>query len=879
MNMALDSTALRHRFLDYFRAHHHKLLPSSSVVARGDPTLLFTNAGMNQFKDHFLGRTPPPDLRIATCQACVRAGGKHNDLENVGHTKRHLTLFEMAGNFSFGAYFKREAIDFAWEVATQVFEFDPSRIYPTVFEKDDEAFRIWLSHVPKERIVRMGRAENFWTMGSTGPCGPCSELLYDRGPAFGSAQSPLHDQSGERFLEFWNLVFMQNNLQSDGTLIPLPRPMIDTGAGLERIAMLKMGVDSVFETDILRALIKGVEQISGKLYGFDESVDCAMRVIADHCRSIAFCIADGASPSNVEQGYVVRKLIRRAMRYGKSLGLQGAFLPKILPLVVKMMGSDYPRLIKAQGEIERIVASEQQSFLLAIEKGHRHYRAMKENALTEKRPLSGKEIFTLKDTHGLPFELISHLAQEDHLDLDECAFQQLDLAAKDLAKKSAKQMQKIAGGDSLEIWSEIFKEHGATPFLGYDALSIETSVLAISVQGAPRDELMPGIEAQIALKISPFYPESGGQIGDRGELIGQRGHFTVRDTQSIGQIIVHKGALKSGQLSVGESICARVDQELRRDISLNHTATHLLDWALGKVLNHSIEQAGSLVQSQRLRFDLKWPKAIANDEIAKVETLINEAIASNASIAIEQISLEQARKDPEIHQQFGDKYGAVVRLVTAGSSKSLCCGTHAKTCCEIGTFRIIKEQSVGCGIRRIEAITGRSAQIWSKQREHQLFEIAKRLQSSPDLALERLERLISDRDELRSEIEGLKSDKLKSLAKVLLKRSERVQIPRKDLCYHLVIERVDESDLRALGDQIAKEPALVILIQNRCERALVFLRLSPDLTKAGLRAETLFAHFQHVGFRGKGGLDLAQGAGPSDAIDRALSALKKAITT
>ncbi len=876
--MALDSTALRHRFLDFFRAHHHKQLPSSSVVARGDPTLLFTNAGMNQFKDHFLGRTPPPDLRITTCQACVRAGGKHNDLENVGHTKRHLTLFEMAGNFSFGAYFKREAIDFAWQVATQVFEFDPLRIYPTVFEEDEEAFQMWLAHVPEKRIAKMGRVENFWTMGATGPCGPCSELLYDRGPAFGSAQSPRDDQSGERFLEFWNLVFMQNNLQGDGTLTPLPRPMIDTGAGLERIAMLKMGVDSVFETDILRALIKSVEQISGKSYGFDESVDCAMRVIADHCRSIAFCIADGAPPSNVEQGYVVRKLIRRAMRYGKSLGLQDAFLPAILPLVVDMMGSDYPRLIKAQGEIVRIAESEQRAFLLAIEKGRRHYCAMKEDAQTEKRPLSGKEIFTLKDTHGLPFELISHLAQEDHLDLDESSFQKLDLAARDLAKKSAKRMQKPAGGDSLEIWSEIFKEHGATPFLGYEALSVETSVLAISVQGAPRNELMPDIEAEIALKISPFYPESGGQIGDRGELIAQNGCFAVRDSQSIGQIIVHKGALKSGQLSVGESIHARVDQELRRDVSTNHTATHLLDWALGKILNHFIEQAGSLVQPQRLRFDLKWPRAITDDEIAKVETLVNEAIALNASISIEQISLEQAQKDPEIHQQFSDKYGAAVRLVTAGGSKSLCCGTHAKTCSEIGTFRIIKEQSAGCGVRRIEAITGRSAQIWTKQRENQLLEIAKRLQSSPDLALERLDRLIAHRDELKSEIEGLRSDKLKNLAKVFLKRAERVQIPQKDVCFHLVIERVDESDLRALGDHIAKEPALVILIQIRGERSLVFLRLSPDLTQAGLRAETLFAHFQNVGFRGKGGLDLAQGAGPSDAIDRALSALKKAIT-
>lgn len=874
--MALDTTALRHRFLNYFRLHHHQLYPASPVVALKDPTLLFTNAGMNQFKDHFLGRSTPPHKSVATCQVCMRAGGKHNDLDNVGHTKRHLTLFEMLGNFSFGDYSKRQAIDFAWQVATEVFEFDQKRIYPTVFEEDDEAHQLWLAHVPQNRITRMGRAENFWTMGAAGPCGPCSELLYDRGPAFGSAQSPLDDKSGERFMEFWNLVFMQSKLEVDGTVTPLATPMIDTGAGLERIAMLKLGVDSVFETDILRALIKRVESIAHRPYGFDETFDSAMRVIADHCRSISFCIADGAFPANIEQGYVVRKLIRRAMRYGKVLGLKDPFLQRVLPLVAELMGIDYPKLISTQDEICRIVTQEERSFLRTLAKGERQFDDVAKTALKEKRALSGHEIFTLKDTHGLPFEEIAYLAEDAGLTLDEVSYKALDQAAKELAQKSAKQANQRVD-DQTKIWNRLFETAGATPFCGYKTLQIETSLLGIAVKGALQDELLAGQEALIALNESPFYAESGGQVGDRGEIIAKEGHFLVCDTQVIDQIIVHRGAVVSGKLTIGDSLTACVDQEHRRGASLHHTATHLLDWALGSVLNSPIEQSGSLVQSNRLRYDIRWPRAITCDEIAKVEALVNEAIAGDAPIFIDQITLEQARQDPTIHQQFGDKYGQIVRLVTAGESKCLCCGTHAETSSQLLSFRILKEQSVGSGYRRIEALAGRAAQALIKQRETQLQEMANRLQSSPEQALKRLEGLLQESGKLKKELQLLKGERLKSQSLIYLERAAQVQLPGGDRSFQLVIERVDESDLKALADRIVQRSALAILIHNQFERALVLIRLSPDVAKMNLRAEMLWTHFQNAGFRGKGGLDLAQGAGPASAVEGALKAMKEAM--
>lgn len=877
--MAFNSSELRRRFLKFFQTHQHLQLFSSPVVALGDPTLLFTNAGMNQFKDLFLGKVAPPNQSLVTCQACVRVGGKHNDLENVGHTKRHLTLFEMLGNFSFGGYFKRQAIDFSWEVATQIFEFDPQKIYPTVYCEDDEAYRLWSAHVPKERITKLGKTENFWSMGSSGPCGPCSELLFDRGPSFGPATNPAEDTTGERFLEFWNLVFMQNNQLSDGSLQPLIQPMIDTGAGLERIAMLKMGVDSVFETDILRALICSVEAISNRAYGRDAVADSSMRVIADHCRTIAFCIADGAPPSNVEHGYVVRKLIRRAMRYGKLLGLNEPFLDKILPKVGHLMGGDYPRLSPAMEEICRIACAEELSFLKTLERGERHFNEAKDRAKMQKRALSAQEIFVLKDTYGLPFDEISYLAEDADLNLDAKGFFQLDQAAKELSKKSAVRSKGDAQDLSVTLWQRLEKEGLKSAFCGYECYECETEIAVIIANNKVKDRLQTGESAQIALTKTPFYAESGGQVSDHGQLIVENSLFEVKDCQFIGNLIIHKGVLKQGELTAKTSVCAKIDQKRRKANQINHSATHLLDWALGQILLSRIEQAGSLVLPDRLRFDIKWPKPLTETQIEAVEDLVNQQIGTNHLTNVKEISLDDAKSDPEIQQQFGDKYGSVVRLVKIGPSKSLCCGTHVENSSQIESFRIVKESSIGAGLRRIEALTGTLARRWAKERESLLSKIIHSLQTVPEKALEEIERLKNSRAQLQSKCDELAKENCQTLANDLWEKALLVKNDAIDQPFRLIIKSVDCDDLKLLADQLVTRPACACLTKPIGDRARIMLRLSPHLARAGLRAQDLWTHFEKAGFRGKGGLDLAQGVGLQVDLEKALNALKKALTS
>ena len=876
--MVFDSFTIRLRFLEYFQRQHHLLIPSSSVAAPDDPTLFFTNAGMNQFKEQFLGKAVPKSPRATSCQACLRAGGKHNDLELVGHSERHLTLFEMLGNFSFGSYFKREAIAFAWQVATEIFEMDGALIYPTVFEDDDEAFALWRDHVPAERISRCGKSENFWTMGSTGPCGPCSELFYDRGPTYGAAKVPAEDIDGARYLEFWNLVFMQHDLQIDGTLKPLSQPMIDTGAGLERIALIKQNAQSVFETDILRELIATVEQLSGAVYAASSKEANSHRVIADHCRSIAFAIADGIAPSNVDKGYVVRKLIRRAVRYGKHLGFTQPFLAEILPTLDRLMGASYSRLRASMPQICQVVEKEEEAFLRTLLRGERHFHSVSKDARRENRKISGEEAFTLKDTYGLPFEEIEHLALENQLRVDVHEYRAIDRVARNRAKSADATPPIPAGGSA---WQSVREMLGATPFVGYETLSIRSSITSIHCEGRSVDALKAGESGLITLSMSPFFAEGGGQIGDSGEILGNSGRFCVIDCRNICEkLIAHEGMLESGTIAVGEEILARVDSSARHEASQSHTATHLLHWELQQLLKKPVRQAGSLVAKSRLRFDFQHALPLTPEQIDEVELRVNQIILEDGSITTSEIPYEEARRNPEICQLFEGKYGPTVRVVESGPTKVLCGGTHCRRLGEIGYFRIIKESGVAAGVRRLEAVMGMVAHDWVKCGEKQTRTLARQLRSSPEMLIERVQQILQKQEDLEQQLLELNRQKVTAQARELSARAKMFTCPSIPEGFCAIIERVEAVDLKLLSDELLKlRPTSVIaLCQVRGLRALIALRVSNDLGSRGLSAEKLWTAFAERKFRGKSGSTLAQGAGDEAHLDDALAQLHKLLT-
>ncbi|MDP1879389.1 MAG: alanine--tRNA ligase, partial [Parachlamydiaceae bacterium] len=609
---------IRRQFLKYFKDQKHSIIPSSSVVPHDDPSLLFINAGMNQFKDVFLGQSVRDYTRATTSQKCIRVGGKHNDLENVGHTSRHLTFFEMLGNFSFGDYFKEQAIQYAWEVSTKVFGFEPDRIWPTVFREDDEAFEMWTQYVPAERITRFDEKDNFWMMGETGPCGPCSELLYDRGDNFGQGKKPLEDPSGERFMEFWNLVFMQSNRLTSGRIEPLPHPSIDTGAGLERVINLKLGVNSVFETDVLRSLIAQIEEITGIPYHANDQFSPAFRVIADHMRCLAFAIADGAQPGNVDRGYVLRKVLRRATRYGRLLGMDRPFLAEVLPQLVATMGSDYPELTKSQGRIAEILTNEEESFIRTLKRGGNIMNQVIEKAQkSAEHQISGDEAFKLKDTYGLPLDEILLIAKDSNLHVDESRFQILENEARQRSRQVQKNVHQIA---SDNVFADFVKQNESSEFIGYGIEKTEARILGIIVNGDFVEQIQEGEEGLVILNKTPFYPEMGGQMGDKGSFLSGNHYFNVVDCQSPYKgVIVHLGIMQKGNLKLGDLITAEIDHQRRQQIENNHTATHLLHWALGNVLGEHIKQAGSVVDSHRLRFDFNHHKALSLEEVHEIE--------------------------------------------------------------------------------------------------------------------------------------------------------------------------------------------------------------------------------------------------------------------
>lgn len=833
VSQSITSQNIRRAFLNYFKSKGHSIISSSPVIPHDDPSLLFINAGMNQFKDVFLGASPRDYTRAATSQKCVRVGGKHNDLENVGHTSRHLTFFEMLGNFSFGDYFKKEAIQMAWEVSTEVFGFDPEKIWPTVFREDDEAFELWKAYVPESRITRFDEKDNFWAMGDTGPCGPCSELYYDKGPQFGSGNTPKEDITGERFLEFWNLVFMQFNRTSDGVMHPLPKPSIDTGAGLERVMSLKMGVESVFETDVLRAIIGQVEEISGIPYVINDPVKApAFRVIADHLRTLAFAISDGVQPSNLDRGYVLRKILRRAVRYGRQLGLEEPFLGKVLPKLIETMGPDYPELITSQNRIVEILQTEEEAFLRTLKRGGNLLHQIMERAKTHQGQISGEDAFKLKDTYGLPFEEITLLAKDAGLAVDEVHYRRLEKEARERSKSSRKDVDQTATESLFEPFA---KEHGATKFFGYDKTTSKGRVVGLVKDGEFVDKISQDEEAIVLLDETSFYAEMGGQVGDTGELTAPSTLFEVLDCKApFKGLIGHVGKLKHGELKVGMEVQASVDAKRRQKIANNHTATHLMHFALQKVLGEHIRQAGSVVDPFRLRFDFSHHKAVTPEEIRTIEDLVNAKIRENHPVNWYELSYEEVKDRADIKQFFGEKYGAKVRVVETDQAKELCGGTHTAASGNIGYFRIEKESSIAAGVRRIEAVSGEEAENLARESEYALNGLAKTLKVLPAKLTERIEKLQEENKALGDQLKKWRQEMMKKVKEELLAGQEVLRDTA------LISQEVDLSaeEMRVMAEDLMEQvkSGIVLLASPKDGKASLVLRLSDDLVKRGLNA-------------------------------------------
>jgi len=867
----MHTQKIRREFLNYFKKHHHAIIPSSPVVPHDDPTLLFNNAGMNQFKDVFLGKSKRDYHRAATSQKCIRVGGKHNDLENVGHTSRHLTFFEMLGNFSFGDYFKKDAIKFAWDVSTNIFGFDPARIWPTVFLDDDEAFELWTDYVPAERICRMGEKDNFWAMGDTGPCGPCSELYYDRGSNYGKGTSPIEDTAGDRFLEYWNLVFMQYNRLPSGDKEPLPKPSIDTGAGLERVMSLIMNVESVFETDVLRTLIAQIEDVSSiKYHPGNRQQAPAFRVIADHLRCLAFAIADGVQPSNVDRGYVLRKVLRRAVRYGRLLGMDEPFLGQIVPRLVETMGTDYPELEKGQGRIIEILTTEEEAFIRTLRRGGTILSQVIEKSQAD-RKISGDDAFKLKDTYGLPIEEILLIAKDNDLVVDIDRYNLLEEEAKKRSRSVHKTTQQVA---SENLFSDYVTKQGECRFLGYAQDTSKGKVCAIVVNGALTKEMREGEEGWIVLDQTPFYPEMGGQIGDMGKLWseGHASSFSVKDCQSPYKgVIAHVGTLEKGIVRLGDTLTAQIDTVRRRKIANNHTATHLLHWALHQVLGEHVKQAGSVVDPDRLRFDFSHHKALTPAEIQQIEDLVNTKIRENLPVKWYEISYDEAQKKSEIKQFFGEKYGSKVRVVDIDYSKELCGGTHTSAVGNIGLFRIAKESSIAAGIRRIEAITGPEAEAYVRQFEESLQQIANVLKAQPQQLKERIEKLIEENRQLAQEIKAAKAAQLKDTAAALMSQVQTVNhVPFLSGKLNITPE-----ELRICADEAMERmgSGVLVLASVQPEKCHLIAKVSDDYVNNGLNAHDIVKAIAPI-IEGSGGgkKQAAQAGGKAPAkVEEALA--------
>lgn len=862
--MQWSCAKIRKTFLDYFAQRGHAVVNSSSLVPTNDNTLLFTNAGMVQFKDLFLGLETREYTRATTSQRCVRAGGKHNDLENVGYTARHHTFFEMLGNFSFGDYFKEEAIRYAWEFLTEVLALPPERLWVTVYEEDDEAAEIWLNKmgVDPSRFSRMGAEDNFWSMGDTGPCGPCSEIYYDHGPDIAGGPPGSDGAEEDRFIEIWNLVFMQYDRSEDGTMTPLPRPSVDTGMGLERLAAILQGVHSNYEIDIFTALIAAVAEVTAT----DDLENQSLRVIADHIRATAFLIVDGVYPSNVGRGFVLRRIIRRAIRHGYMLGCRQPFFYRLVETLCEQMGDAFPELIERKEWVERVLKQEEERFGETIEQGMR----LLEQAIasSEEPVLDGHTLFRLYDTFGFPVDLTADIARERNLRIDREGFEEQMNRARELSReRSGDQFKARKNRTALDV--------AATQFHGYDkADAIAAIEVLLNEEEALTESLSEGDEGAIVLDQTPFYAESGGQVGDRGEIATESGLFEVTDTQFWpGDTIVHWGRVRSGQIDVGREVSAKIDEERRQAIRLNHTATHLVHAALRQVLGEHVAQKGSLVDDKRLRFDFAHTQPMSADEIRAVEILVNQSIRKNITAQTELMSYDDAIKSGAI-ALFGEKYENEVRVLRLGQfSTELCGGTHVKSTGEIGLFKIVHETGIASGVRRIEALTGEHALEWLWKTQTQTAKMATLLRTDSDTLLERLQQLLEREKQLEKELSRLESTLSSQQGSELIDRAIQV----KGISLLATCVTVSEQNaMRELMDQLKNKlkSGVIVLGSEIDSKATLFVGVTDDLAPKVKAGELIKQLLPFIDGRGGGKPTLAQAGGSNvKGIEEALSAL------
>ncbi|EJJ0497715.1 alanine--tRNA ligase [Shigella boydii] len=868
--MSKSTAEIRQAFLDFFHSKGHQVVASSSLVPHNDPTLLFTNAGMNQFKDVFLGLDKRNYSRATTSQRCVRAGGKHNDLENVGYTARHHTFFEMLGNFSFGDYFKHDAIQFAWELLTSEkwFALPKERLWVTVYESDDEAYEIWEKEVgiPRERIIRIGdnkgapyASDNFWQMGDTGPCGPCTEIFYDHGDHIWGGPPGSPEEDGDRYIEIWNIVFMQFNRQADGTMEPLPKPSVDTGMGLERIAAVLQHVNSNYDIDLFRTLIQAVAKVTGATDLSNKS----LRVIADHIRSCAFLIADGVMPSNENRGYVLRRIIRRAVRHGNMLGAKETFFYKLVGPLIDVMGSAGEDLKRQQAQVEQVLKTEEEQFARTLERG----LALLDEELAKLSgdTLDGETAFRLYDTYGFPVDLTADVCRERNIKVDEAGFE----AAMEEQRRRARE----ASGFGAD-YNAMIRVDSASEFKGYDHLELNGKVTALFVDGKAVDAINAGQEAVVVLDQTPFYAESGGQVGDKGELKGANFSFAVEDTQKYGQAIGHIGKLAAGSLKVGDAVQADVDEARRARIRLNHSATHLMHAALRQVLGTHVSQKGSLVNDKVLRFDFSHNEAMKPEEIRVVEDLVNAQIRRNLPIETNIMDLEAAKAKGAM-ALFGEKYDERVRVLSMGDfSTELCGGTHASRTGDIGLFRIISESGTAAGVRRIEAVTGEGAITTVHADSDRLSEVAHLLKGDSNNLADKVRSVLERTRQLEKELQQLKEQAA---------AQERANLSSKAIDVNGVkllvseLSGVEPKMLRTMVDDLKNQLGSTIIVLATVAEGKVSLiaGVSKDVTDRVKAGELIGMVAQQVGGKGGGRPDMAQAGGTdAAALPAALASVK-----
>jgi len=873
----LKSAEIRTLFLTFFERRGHKVIPSSSLIPYGDPTLLFTNAGMVQFKDVFLGLQPRPYPRAVTAQKCIRAGGKHNDLDNVGFTGRHHTFFEMLGNFSFGDYFKEEAIRYAWEFLTEVLELPAGRLWVTVYKNDDEAAELWrrIAGIPESKIVRLGEDDNFWAMGDTGPCGPCSEVIFDRGEEFSCGpECGLGKCDCDRWLEIWNLVFMQYVRDEAGKLSPLAKPSIDTGMGLERIASVLQGASTNYDTDLFLPIIDKVRQIAGTPFETQDHV-FASRVIADHIRACTFLAADGVHPSNEGRGYVMRRVLRRAVRFGRMLGIQRPFMAELVPVVVDIMGDAYPEVSTKAEYIMQILTRDEQRFLNTLEDGQ--LRAAQLIAAAKQKGskvLPGEDAFLLYDTFGFPIDLTKDMAREHGLAVDEAEFAR----ALEEQRRRSRKAQRHVSYDAAQM-VELVKGIEPTVFTGYESLETQGEVVSIIAGGSRQTEVEPGDEAMVALDRTPFYATGGGQEHDTGVLLSVDGEQVLAEVTDVlegpnGVVLHVVKAIDSGPgIVAGQPVYAKVDKERRDGLRRHHTATHLLHKALKQVVGDEAHQAGSLVEESYLRFDFSCPRALSDEELESVQKMVNKMIMEDVPVITYETSLEDARQRGAI-ALFGEKYGDKVRVVEAeGFSAELCGGTHVSRTGEIGCFLITGESSVAAGVRRIEAVAGMSAVAKALEMMETLRQVALELDSGPDDVLAKIRGLKQTISSLEKEVQSLKSQRVNAVAATLMEDEASM---RKVGNRKLVVSRQDDmnpDELRHLGDLLkAQGASVVILGSGKGPRGFLMVMVDPDLASAGVDAVTIVrTGAKAMGGSGGGKKHFAQAGGKYyQEIDKAL---------